>query len=98
MLNYLRDSCGPKDGYGARTALWGLQRPPLDGRVTVLRVEKEGTVDDLAAKMVVFAATNAKSQVLVSVEEGNEDGGVIEAAKEANVDVVVEGAGDWESR
>ena len=70
ILSYLTDAVGPKDGYGARTALWGLQRPPLDGRSTVLRVSSGATFDELAAKLVVFAGTNAAGQVVVSVAGG----------------------------
>ena len=95
VLSYLRDSVGPKDGYGARTALWGLQRPPLDGRVTVIRAESGSTVDDIAAKLVVFAATNARDQVMVSLEEGGE---IEEAVKACGVVCTVEDGASWSSR
>jgi hypothetical protein len=66
ILDYLRDSVGPKTGYGARTVLWGLQTPPQDGKVTVLRIEEGETVDDVAAKVVCFLSTNARSMLEVS--------------------------------
>ena len=90
ILSYLTDAVGPKDGYGARTALWGLQRPPLDGRSTVLRVSSGATFDELAAKLVVFAGTNAAGQVVVSVAGG---GAVKDAVEACGVECVVEGEG-----
>jgi len=93
IVSYLSSSVGPKPGYGARTALWGLQRPPLDGRVTVLRVGKGATVDDLAAKLVVFASTNASEQAVVQVEEGS-DPSLRNAAASTGLEVVSEAPED----
>ena len=69
ILNYLEDSVGAKEGYGFRTTLWGLQTPPQDGRRTVLKCEKGTVFDDIAAKCVVFGATNAKDMFVVQCEE-----------------------------
>ena len=35
-------------GCGGRTTLWGLQRPPLDGQMTVLRCAAETSFDGLS--------------------------------------------------
>eukprot|EP00536_Pseudo-nitzschia_multiseries_P017700 jgi/Psemu1/299529/fgenesh1_pm.1737_\ len=56
----------PKLGFGAsRTAVWGLQRPPL-GTTTYLCCKS--CVDDLAPYLLVFFATNAESQVVVATK------------------------------
>ncbi|GMI00170.1 hypothetical protein TrLO_g11702 [Triparma laevis f. longispina] len=65
LTEYLRDSVGAKEGYGDRTTLWGLQRPPIDGKVTVVRAGDD--ISSVAAKLVPFVATNARNQVEVSV-------------------------------
>jgi hypothetical protein len=78
LLGYLADAAqGPQVGVGQRTALFGLQRPPLEGGVTCLRVEKppgtnnpqqDKVFDDLAPFLLAFLATNAKSQVTISLD------------------------------
>eukprot|EP00038_Savillea_parva_P008693 m.178581 g.178581 ORF g.178581 m.178581 type:complete len:736 (-) comp14577_c0_seq1:1650-3857(-) len=71
VANYLQDAAsGPKRGYGARTTLWGLQRPPLN-TTTVIRAGTEADPQDLALYLLPFHMTNARSQVAVSVHPRN---------------------------
>ncbi|KAL9182185.1 hypothetical protein ACHAXT_012837 [Thalassiosira profunda] len=76
LVQYLADATkeSPKRGFGtARTALWGLQRPPLlEGFRTLLRCGPGVTFDDLSPIFVLFYATNARSQVELSVDESND--------------------------
>lgn len=73
LLDYLLDAAsGPRRGCGARTALFGVQRPPRGCRVC-LRLEAGGpaadALFDLAARYIMpFAATNAKGQLTVSLD------------------------------
>ena len=61
----------PKVGYGtSRTAMWGLQRPPL-GTTTHLRCSKDTSWDDIAPVVTVFQGTNARAQLAVSVDPSN---------------------------
>ena len=66
LLEFLLDACqeNPKRGFGtSRTALWGLQRPPLN---TTTYLECDSTSwDDLAPFLILFFATNAKDQAVV---------------------------------
>jgi hypothetical protein len=65
LYSYLLDACvhNPKRGFGkGRTAVWGLQRPPM-GTTTYLECRTK--FDDIAPSLLVFFATNAKSQVVV---------------------------------
>ncbi|KAL3915797.1 MAG: hypothetical protein SGILL_005477 [Bacillariaceae sp.] len=65
LYQYMLDATmeNPKRGFGtSRTAVWGLQRPPL-GTTTYLSCET--TFDDVAPFLFVFFATNAKDQVVV---------------------------------
>ncbi|KAL7536023.1 hypothetical protein ACHAXR_006864 [Thalassiosira sp. AJA248-18] len=77
LLRYLSDATleNPKRGFGTgRTALWGLQRPPmLEGCRTVLRCGPDVSFDDLSSIFLLFYATNARSQVELSVDESNKD-------------------------
>merc|ERR1719329_155313 len=78
LVSYLLDAArGPQVGVGQRTALYGLQRPPLAGGLTCLRIEKpSGTnnpqqdkvFEDLAPFLLPFLATNAKSQAVLSLD------------------------------
>jgi len=69
LVVYLADSCGPKTGFGARTALFGLQRPPLlEESPTALRVTPSTTGDDLLPTVIPFLVTNARSQMQLSVD------------------------------
>jgi hypothetical protein len=68
LLDYLTDATreNPKRGFGTeRTAMWGLQRPPLKS-ITYLHCSTSW--DDLAPSLLLFSATNAKDQVVVSTE------------------------------
>jgi hypothetical protein len=68
LVEYLMDATkeNPKRGFGSdRTALWGLQRPPLQ-TTTYLRCHTSW--EDLAPSICLFYATNAKNQVVVSTE------------------------------
>jgi hypothetical protein len=75
LVEYLTDATthNPKRGFGTgRTALWGLQRPPLlDGLRTLVRCGPDVTLDDLSPIFLLFYATNARSQVELSVCESN---------------------------
>lgn len=77
LLRYLSDATNdnPKRGFGTgRTALWGLQRPPmLEGLRTLLRCGSDVSFDDLSAVFLLFYATNARSQVELSVSESNKE-------------------------
>jgi len=54
---------GPRRAFGQRTALYGLQRPPMDGRRTALRVGPAATsLDELLPLALPFAMTNARGQ------------------------------------
>jgi hypothetical protein len=71
LYRYLLDATmeNPKMGFGtARTAVWGLQRPPL-GTLTYLVCNS--AFDDLAPSLFLFLATNAKDQAVV-VSKNNE--------------------------
>mmetsp|Transcript_74875 Transcript_74875/g.216450 ORF Transcript_74875/g.216450 Transcript_74875/m.216450 type:complete len:710 (-) Transcript_74875:383-2512(-) len=69
LLEYLADAAqGPRRGCGARTALFGLQRPPLRGGVCCLRLENAAALAELAPHLVPFAATTAAEQLVVSAE------------------------------
>jgi len=75
LIRYLSDATkeNPKRGCGTgRTALWGLQRPPmLGGYRTLLRCGPDTSFDDLSSIFLLFYATNARSQVELSVDESN---------------------------
>ena len=77
LLRYLSDATNdnPKRGFGTeRTALWGLQRPPmLEGLRTLLRCGPDVSFDDLSTVFLLFYATNARSQVELSVSESNKE-------------------------
>ena len=88
LLEYLIDATkeNPKRGFGTdRTAMWGLQRPPLK---TIAYLHCNTSWDDLAPSLLLFLATNAKDQIVVSTENDS-----IKALCEKNgvpVKVVVE--------
>lgn len=77
LLNYIADATAenPKIGFGTtRTALWGLQRPPnLTGVFTLIRCDKDASVDALLPVFVLFYATNARANVELSVHPDNKD-------------------------
>ena len=62
---------GPRRCVGARTGLYGLQRPPLDGRLTALRCGAAAALDDVLPFLLPFAMTNAAAQSIVSVDPAN---------------------------
>jgi hypothetical protein len=71
LLNYLHDATetNPKLGFGkSRTALWGLQRPPvLVGPKTLIHCRQHTELDDIAPILLLFFATNARDQYELSV-------------------------------
>eukprot|EP00041_Stephanoeca_diplocostata_P025030 m.647146 g.647146 ORF g.647146 m.647146 type:complete len:811 (-) comp22654_c1_seq1:955-3387(-) len=72
VADYLVDACGPKRGYGARTTLWGLQRPPINGTVTELRVSDTTSLDSALMYALPFVMTNAAEQLAVSCAAGSD--------------------------
>jgi hypothetical protein len=93
ILNYLNDAAnGPKEGWkngmsDARTCLYGLQRPPLNGTYTMIRCDAETTLDDLSPILLPFVITNAWNQVKVSVHPNNSN--IINALEEGQVSYVL---------
>ena len=77
LVRYLCDATeeNPKRGFGTgRTALWGLQRPPiLEGLRTLVRCGRSTTFDGLSSIFLLFYSTNARSQVELSVDGLNEE-------------------------
>jgi len=74
LLEYLKDVCttNPKRGFGkSRTALWGLQRPPILGNKTVIRCGPNTVPEAILPLLLLFLATNAKDQVFVSIHPEN---------------------------
>lgn len=70
LAEYLKESCGAKQGFGNRTTLWGLQRPPLrrDGNVsTLLRVRASDELDAVILHLMPFLLTNAKEGLAISI-------------------------------
>jgi hypothetical protein len=74
VIKYLQDATmqNPKRGFGTlRTAIWGLQRPPL-GTKTVVRCDETATFeDDVAPVCLLFFTTNARDQMELSVDVPN---------------------------
>eukprot|EP01052_Picozoa_sp_SAG31_P010573 SAG31_NODE_582_length_13925_cov_32.209967_4_plen_477_part_00 len=73
VAEYLADACGPKLGCGKRTTLWGLQRPPLNGDMTIVRCGRSTGFDQAAIYLLPFYVTNAANQVVLSCDPANED-------------------------
>jgi hypothetical protein len=74
LLEYLQDATreNPKRGFGSkRTSMCGLQRPPLK-TITYLSCRKDTRWDELAPSLLLFFATNAKDQLVVSVPTENQ--------------------------
>mmetsp|Transcript_37234 Transcript_37234/g.116393 ORF Transcript_37234/g.116393 Transcript_37234/m.116393 type:complete len:595 (-) Transcript_37234:100-1884(-) len=92
LLRYLQESCGAKEGIGARTTLWGLQRPPVwEGTHTLLRVNAGDGFDTAALQILPFAVTNARAGLAVSVADGHADAGrLAEFCANLGVDCAVE--------
>jgi hypothetical protein len=80
LAEYILDTCAPenspRNGFGARTALWGLQKPPRivrDGvqhASFVIRVDKGCSMDDVAPYLIPFLLTNAGAELVVSFQNG----------------------------
>jgi len=88
LVDYLRDACGPRAGPGkARETLYGWQRPPLHLRLA-FRLAASASLDDVAPSIVLFLATNARDQLVVSVEAGGE--ALVEVLSRCGVDARVE--------
>jgi len=78
LLDYIKDAAnGPQRGCGSRTSLFGLQRPPLTGGITCLRLEKvsganlphvDALFDEAVRFILPFAATTAKEQLVISLD------------------------------
>ena len=95
IQEYIEDATktGPKEGWrngmeDARTCLYGLQRPPISGQPTVIRVGASTSLSDVAPILLPFVITNACSQVEVSVHSDN--AAVIEALEGNGLNVVKE--------
>eukprot|EP00471_Norrisiella_sphaerica_P010879 CAMPEP_0184495390 /NCGR_PEP_ID=MMETSP0113_2-20130426/31146_1 /TAXON_ID=91329 /ORGANISM="Norrisiella sphaerica, Strain BC52" /LENGTH=710 /DNA_ID=CAMNT_0026881557 /DNA_START=106 /DNA_END=2238 /DNA_ORIENTATION=- len=73
IVRYLREACqnGPREGFGVRTSLYGLQRPPLDGSLTIVRAEGNIGFEETLLALMPFLVTNARNQALLSVPNGS---------------------------
>lgn len=76
LWDYLADACGPRTGWrtgtdDARTALYGLQRPPLNGQKSVVRCDASISFERVAPILFPFVATNASDQMYVSCDPSN---------------------------
>lgn len=84
IFAYLADVCtsNPKRAPNTgRTALFGLQRPPLNGQPTVLRAGEGTTMDSIAPHLAPFVTTNAAVQLFVSVHPTAEEHVALAVAK-----------------
>lgn len=73
LIEYVQNVCrlNPKQGFGkSRSALWGIQRPPL-GMKTLIHCGADITWDDVAPIYILFHATNARDQVELSIDPMN---------------------------
>jgi hypothetical protein len=73
VIGYIRDATqvNPKEGFGtSRTALWGLQRPPVQSK-TFLICSSTTLWDDVAPIVIMFYATNARDQVGLVIDPDN---------------------------
>lgn len=71
LVNYLAGAAvGPRERFGSRTVLWGLQRPPLNGQLTVLRCDSKVSLDDILPWLIPFYVTNARNQLQLSIDSG----------------------------
>jgi len=67
LLHYLFDACqGPWEGRGARTSLYGLQRPPLLSH-SLFRITECAAEEDVWPFIMVFLATSARSSLQLSI-------------------------------
>jgi hypothetical protein len=109
LWQYLQDSTAenPKRGFGtSRTAMWGLQRPPL-GTMTYLRCGNETdsvSWDAVAPQILLFFGTNAHDQLTVSIPSPDNNNTnitnscLLEACQRHGIRHVVESSADFSSR
>jgi hypothetical protein len=77
LMEYINDAAAVRRGDGKhtggpdRTALFGLQRPPLNGQPTLLRCDANTTFDELAPTLLPFYITNAADGARISVDPSN---------------------------
>lgn len=99
---YLQESCGAHRGHSSgtggpeRTILFGLQRPPLNGQLTVLRCGPATPVDAVAPAATIFASTNARDSLQVSCHPANT--AAAEALSAVGLAVVVEADATFAAR
>lgn len=75
LANYIADAAGPKAELGdGRTVLWGLQRPPLNGTMSVIRCGRRTTLDNMLSAAIPFIITNAREQLEISIDDENATG------------------------
>ena len=77
LVRYLCNAMeeNPKRGFGrGRTALWGLQRPPIiDGLCTLVRCGPPATFDGLSPIFLLFYSTITRSQVELLVDGSSKE-------------------------
>ncbi|GKY94518.1 hypothetical protein MPSEU_000417600 [Mayamaea pseudoterrestris] len=98
LIKYLQDVArqNPKQGFGkSRTAVWGLQRPPL-GTKTILRCSPSVDWDGVCPIFVLFHATNARPQVELSIDPANKE--LVDLCRKHNLSHDVETAVEAEER
>ena len=74
LIEYLQnvDRINPKPGFNtSTTTLYGIQRPPLHTQ-TVIRCTNDCSWDMIAPSYITFFATDARSQVVLSIDSENE--------------------------
>jgi len=75
LHEFLADSVGARDNTQldahVRTCVSGWQRPPLNGAFSVVRADATTSVDALAVYLAPYLATNAASQLYISVDPAN---------------------------
>jgi hypothetical protein len=101
LVHYLRDATeiNPKRGFGkSRTALWGLQRPPiLMGPKTLIRCNESATFDALAPVLLLFFTTNARDQFELSIDP-NISQDILAACKKNNIPILLQTEQEFELR
>jgi hypothetical protein len=101
LLNYLYDATrtNPKRGFGtSRTALWGLQRPPiLLGPKTLIRCPAGTSYDALAPTLLLFQATNARDQLEISVDS-NDNEEIFHVSEKYGIPLLVQSTQEYNLR
>jgi hypothetical protein len=98
LIEYLQNMSriNPKTGFGlSRTALWGVQRPPL-GSKTVVHCGPDTLWDDVAPLYILFFATNARDQIELSIDPQNKS--LVELSQTNKLQHTVEAEIDMNSR